>query len=149
MRGLFRILTIVLVFGSTVSILNAQKDVSAVISEANDRFETFFNDGDADGVASLYTVDARLMPPNHAVIEGRANIRDFWGGFIAAGVKLELSTISALAYGKTAIEEGAAKVYADGTLVDEAKYVLEWRKVNGEWQIHKDIFSSINPLPGQ
>ena len=129
--------------------LSAQKDVSAVISAANDRWEAAFNDSNAEALANLYTENGRLLPPNFQVIEGREGIEKFWGQVVAPGVTCELTTISAMAYGKTAIEEGVGKIFAEGNVVDDVKYILEWKKVDGEWQIHKDMWSSNNPPPQQ
>jgi uncharacterized protein (TIGR02246 family) len=54
-----------------------------------------FNHGDAAGVASLYTENARLLPPTHDIVEGRRAIEEFWDGLLKAGVtghRLELIT---------------------------------------------------------
>ena len=143
----FRTLTMALAIGLACTQLTAQKVVSAEVTQANDRWEAFFNNGDAAGIASLYTEDGTLLPPNHDVVMGRDQIAAFWGGVVAPGVTVELTTVVAMAKGKMAIEEGRARVLANGNVVDEAKYMLEWKKVNGDWQIHRDIWSSNNPLP--
>ena len=38
----------------------------------------FFNKGDFDGVASLYTADATAFPPASAMVKGRAAIGAMW-----------------------------------------------------------------------
>jgi uncharacterized protein (TIGR02246 family) len=42
------------------------------------RVEQALNHKDAAAVASLYTQDATVMPPNAAAIKGRAAIESFW-----------------------------------------------------------------------
>ena len=43
----------------------------------------FFNKGDFDGVASLYTVDATAFPPGSAMVKGRTAIGAMWKGMAA------------------------------------------------------------------
>ena len=142
-----RMLTIALAMFLGVAAINAQKDVSAVMQKGNDKWAELFNSGDAKGLASLYTEDAHLMPPNHPVVAGRAAIEEFWTAVMSFGLTAKLTTKKAEAYGKVAVEEGSGVLYAGDAVVDEIKYVLEWKKVKGEWKINKDIYSSNNPLP--
>jgi len=127
----------------------SQKDVSAAIQAANDRWGAFFTSGDAAGLASLYTDDGRLLPPNHPVVTGHKNIQAFWGALMQAGIRAEVKTITALASGSTAVEEGMVKIYAGDMMVDELKYVVIWKKIKGNWMIHQDIWNSSNPAPGE
>jgi uncharacterized protein (TIGR02246 family) len=63
------------------------------IASAYEAWNEAFNRGDAGAVASLYTENARLLPPTHDVIEGRQAIEEFWDGLLKAGVtghRLEL-----------------------------------------------------------
>jgi ketosteroid isomerase-like protein len=50
----------------------------ANIEAANTRWTEFFNKGDFDGVASLYTVDAIAFPPGSGMVKGRAAIGAMW-----------------------------------------------------------------------
>ena len=56
------------------------------IRSAYEAWNEAFNRGDAGAVASLYTEDAKLLPPTHDVIEGRRAIEEFWNGLFKAGV---------------------------------------------------------------
>src|ERR1700738_336032 len=55
----------------------------ADIEAANAKWVEFFNKGDFDGVASLYTVDASAFPPGSAMVKGRAAIGAMWKGMAA------------------------------------------------------------------
>ncbi len=127
----------------------AQKDVSADIQEANDNFMNLFNAGDVDQFVTIYTDDARLLPPNSPVVTGKENLKAFWGGMMAAGITPKLTTVSATGHGKTAIEEGVVEILAGDQVVDNAKYLVIWKKVKGEWKMHQDIWNSSNPQPPQ
>jgi uncharacterized protein (TIGR02246 family) len=65
----------------------SESDIRKIVSEANDRWNSAFNGGDAAAVAALYTADGTVLPHTHDVIKGTAAIADFWAGLISAGVK--------------------------------------------------------------
>jgi len=123
------------------------KDVSSEISAMNDAFMEAFNNGDMEAVAQKYTEDAKLFPENSDIVQGRETIRKFWGGATDMGVKkASLKTVTAEAYGNTAIEEGTYTLYADGDMaIDKGKYIVIWEKVDGNWLIKRDIWNSSNP----
>ena len=131
---------------------NAQKpvDVSNEIMAANESFMAALSEGDVDAIVSHYTDNARVMPPNLPLIEGKENIRGMWEATLAmGGMDLKVKTLTAEAFKKTAIEEGVYKVHApDGQVVDEGKYIVIWKKVEGKWLLHQDIFNSNRPAPG-
>ncbi len=56
------------------------------IESAYGAWDGAFNRGDAKALASLYSENARLLPPAHDVIEGRQAIEPFWGGMFKAGM---------------------------------------------------------------
>lgn len=124
-------------------------DVSSDIREANKSFTEAFNTGGIDAMAQLYTENGRLFPPNSEMIEGRENIKAFWSGAGEMGVaKAQLETISAEAFGNTAIEEGRYTLFAEGDIViDEGKYIVIWKKVDGKWLLDRDIWNTSYPMP--
>jgi uncharacterized protein (TIGR02246 family) len=63
---------------------DALKDVAR---RSHDAWNTAFNRGDPGAVAALYTDEATVLPPTHAIIKGTAAIRDFWQGLVAAGFR--------------------------------------------------------------
>jgi uncharacterized protein (TIGR02246 family) len=118
--------------------------------EANDKaFTAAFNNGDAAAVAAMYGTDAKLLPPNGPIVEGRANIQTFWAGGISAGLKMvSLTPVDVTVAGNLAIETGkyVTNVPAGGaTVTDEGKYVVVWRREGRGWKIIRDIFNSDKP----
>lgn len=112
-------------------------------------FSEAFNKGDANAVAKFYTSTAKIYPQNDKVIEGQEAIEDFWRHAMNLGVKNGLfETVKAETVGNITIEEGRYKLYAKGDiLVDQGKYIVTWKKVDGKWKLHNDIFNTSKPAP--
>ncbi len=51
--------------------------VTDSIASANQAFMTAFGDGDAAGMAALYTTEGQLAPPNSDVVGGAEGIAGF------------------------------------------------------------------------
>jgi len=67
-------LVVALFFGLIVPAIAQKANIEAV----NAKWMEFFNKGDFDGVASLYTADANAFPPGSAMVKGRAAIGAMW-----------------------------------------------------------------------
>ena len=112
-------------------------------------FETTYNQGDLAAHAALYTEDATLMPPDSAVITGRAGIQQFWQSVRDSGVgRVALSTQQVDASGDMAAEVGTAELTVrspDGqSSIVPLKYVVVWkRQGGGPWMMAVDIWNSL------
>ena len=119
-------------------------DIMDEIRSANQNFERNFADGNAEGMASLYTSDGMLLPPGAAVQEGSKAIQGFWQMVMNLGVKrAQLSTVQVDKQNDMAVEMGNYKLSGgDNQLIDEGKYIVVWKKQNGDWKLHKDIWNT-------
>lgn len=109
---------------------------------------------DAAAIAELYTEDGAVMPPNAPIGKGRAAIQQTWAsmigtpGFDLAIVPEEILVSSS---GDMAFDRGTYRVTVapDGAAqTDTGKYVVVWRKIDGEWKAAADIFNSDLPASG-
>ena len=105
------------------------------------------NGGDAAGVAAHYTVDAALLPPDAARIDGREGIQGVWQGHINADVRdVAMTTLEVDVFGDVANEVGTISATApsedgDRTQLD-GKYVAVWKRSgDGTWRLHRDIWN--------
>lgn len=120
-------------------------DVRPQIDAANLRFSERFNAGDFEGAAlGVYTADARVLPPGAAAIAGRAEIAAFWRAAAEAlGItEVRLTTLEYDVHGETAHEIGRAELkVAGGTQEAVGKYVVIWKREDGEWRWDVDIWN--------
>lgn len=119
------------------------------IAEANLAFETAVSKLDSVGLANLYTTDTKWMNPNAPTVEGRTALvsrfsQDFKAGI--AGVKL--TTVEVWGDENYVTEEGNYKIFAkDGSQIDNGKYLILWKRVDGKLMFHRDIYNSDLPTP--
>jgi uncharacterized protein (TIGR02246 family) len=113
------------------------------IAGVNRQFEAAARNGDLDAIASLYTVDAMALPPDGPIVKGQDSIKQMWGSVAQQlGLKeVRLNTLNFEQEGDTGHEVGEATLsLAGGTAV--VKYVVVWKKVEGQWRLHRDIWNS-------
>jgi len=122
-------------------------DVQGFITTANEKFMAVFSRGDTAGLATLYTENGQLMPTNSDFVTGREAIREFWQVSIDRGVRaMKLETVEVDGHGHTAIEVGRYTVLGEGErILDNGKYIVIWKQVDGQWKLHRDIFNSSKP----
>jgi uncharacterized protein (TIGR02246 family) len=115
----------------------------ADIAAVNRQFEDAARKGDLDWLASLYTADAIALPPDGPIVKGRDNIKQMWGALAQqVGLKdVRLDTLDFEQAGDTGHEVGEATLtLSSGTAV--MKFVVVWKKVEGQWRLHRDIWNT-------
>ena len=103
--------------------------------------------GDSTAMAAHYSSDAIVMPSNSEPVIGK-DILSFWGGALRMGVKdLKLDITDISGDGDIYVETGNLELFgADNKLLDRGKYIVVWKKENGNWKMYRDIWNSNLPL---
>lgn len=82
------------------------------------------------------------------MVSGRDNIKKFWQAAIdTMGVKaVKLQTIDFEPLGDTGFEIGRARLEfaSAGAQAVDVKYVVLWKRENGEWKWHVDMWSPVS-----
>jgi len=91
-----------------------------------------------------------LLPAGTDFISGKEKIAGFWQAVMDMGIKrAKLEIIETEQHGDTAIEMSRYRLSgADGELMDEGKYIVVWKQVDGSWKLHRDIWTSSVPPQG-
>jgi uncharacterized protein (TIGR02246 family) len=145
-----RQLLITLLIICAASIAEGQQSARRAIEANTKQFTEAFNKGDAAAVANMYTMGARVLPPNGEMVEGRANIQKFWQGAMSAGMKMvSLETVHVETQGNLAVEIGRYTLTMPGaggtTTTDKGKYVVVWKREGQSWKLAVDIFNTSIP----
>lgn len=79
---------------------------------------------------------------------GKPAIQAFWQGAIDMGVaEAVLETVDLEADGDTAWEVGNGVLKdKDGGVIDKVKYIVLWKREQGVWKWHRDIWNSSQPV---
>ena len=119
------------------------------IKEANRNFEKYIKMGDSVSFAkNCYTIDGHYMAPNLPAVVGRKAIQTACHQTLSAGVsEIKLHTIEIWGDENGITEEGTLEVYVKGgKMVDKGKYLVLWKKEDGMWKLHRDLFNSDMPM---
>jgi uncharacterized protein (TIGR02246 family) len=125
-------------------------EVRDAIAAGNEKFMAAFGQGDAAGLAALYTEKGQILPPNGDFVTGKEAIRGFWQALFDMGIKVaELEIVEVEGHGDTAIEVSKYTLKGEGgQVLDKGKYIIIWKQEEGQWKLHRDIFNSSMPAPG-
>lgn len=128
--------------------MSAQANLLEEITAANRRFMDLFEQSNTSGVAACYTDDAQFLIPHMEMIRGRAAIEAVFKVTSGQGHTLQFDTLelegnedSALAIGQYTRRDGS------GATLDRGKYMVIWKRVAGEWRIHRDMVCTSLPKP--
>lgn len=122
-------------------------DVHKAIVSADETFMNTFIQGDAAGIAALYTENGQFLPPNGDFVMGRQAIQATFQAFMDSGIKaIKLETLEVEGYGDTATEVGRYTLEdAGGQVLDKGKFIVIWKQESGQWKLHRDIINTSMP----
>ena len=112
-------------------------------------FSKAYVEGDYDAIADSYSEDGKIMPAGARIIEGKEAIKKRW--MVTDGSKIlnheinpsEIFFLGNYAYdygyynGKTESSDGRISTW-------KGKYVIVWKKIDGNWKIYLDIWNRVN-----
>ncbi len=121
----------------------------ATLRAATPAWMAAFNADDAAAIAATMTEDGMLLPPNAEPVSGREAIESFWRGFIDTGAEAALRLTQVTLDGDLGVKFGEYDLMdAEGEIFDTGKWMEVWTRVDGEWQLHRDIWNSNLPVDG-
>ncbi|HEX9161591.1 MAG TPA: DUF4440 domain-containing protein [Thermoanaerobaculia bacterium] len=128
-------------------------DADKAIRAADVQLAAGMHAGNTDQAIAMYSDSAVLMPPNMPAMTGRDAIRQFFTGFVSAfNVDATFTPDDITQSGDLASERGHYEMTvtpkAGGPAAkDSGKYVVVWRKLNGQWRAVSDIYNSNVAMP--
>ena len=143
MRIILTVLAII-VFTSSFA---QNKEKEAILDQAK-QFSEYLMKGERDKVVKMYTSDAKIFPSNRDILEGEG-LANYWNPFEPSEWSTtyhRITPIEVKVWGDEAYDYG----YYEGTSSNgdetsdwRGKYVIIWRKIDGEWKIYLDIWNRI------
>lgn len=123
------------------------EDIELILKNI-EQFSQYYMNGDYDKLANAYTQDGKILPPNTKIIEGRDAIRKRW--VLPEGVEIphhkitpkEIKIVGDYAY-DLGYYEGKSRRPNGDEFPFKGKYVIVWKKVEGDWKIYLDMWNSV------
>ena len=113
-----------------------------------DVWQSAYDSKDAAAIAAVYSEDAALLPPNVKTLTGRDEIEAMFTMFYENGLHVQITDSETYAEGDIGYKIGTfIMTTADGSILDEGKYTEIWRRLDGQWMLHRDMFNSNLPVP--
>ncbi len=127
---------------------NEKSDLD-IIKENSVKFSKAYMDGDVDTLVSLYTDDGMIFPNNRKILSGKKLLESYWT--LPEDVKTLHHKVTAeeiIIENDTAYDYG---YYEGKTLTKDnkevswqGKYVIVWKKIDGDWKIYLDIWNNVS-----
>lgn len=121
--------------------------IGIIIDRANANYAQRFTREDAAYYDSLYTADAKIMPPEGKAIMGRDRIREFYyAGGRNKTTKITIQKSSLQGTKSYLIEEGSYDFpNSRGGSFDKGKFIAIWKKEKGYWKLFREIWNTDLP----
>jgi len=138
---------LILVLLTFASYAQDKTSAAKAIAAANTEFEKAHLRGDAKAIAAQYTEDAQLLWEGRDIIKGRNAIEAEWRKDMGGpGRKATITLLEVEEHGEWAFETSKFLVTApDGKVIYDGKYICIWKRVDGQWKIHRDIGNKSTP----
>lgn len=119
-----------------------------IIKKNSMAFSKAYMDGDVDALVNLYTDDGKIFPNNRMIMAGTSDLKKYWTmpeGFKTLHHKVtpdEIHIENDIAYdygyyeGKTLTKDKKESSW-------QGKYLIVWKKIEGDWKIYLDIWNSV------
>ncbi|GAB5565656.1 MAG: hypothetical protein Wins2KO_27190 [Winogradskyella sp.] len=127
---------------------NEKSDLD-IIKENSVKFSEAYMDGDVDTLVSIYTDDGMIFPNNRKILGGKKLLESYWT--LPDDVKTLHHKVTAeeiIIENDTAYDYG---YYEGKTLTKDnkevswqGKYVIVWKKIDGDWKIYLDIWNNVS-----
>lgn len=153
---MLRPLAVAIVLASTVGPAAAQTvDLAAEEAAVRARSAEIVaaeDEKNVDAAVAFYLEDAIVQAPDAPPVNGRAAIRDFYTQMVTipyTDLSSDPVDIQVAASGDMAFEHGINRLTLPspdgGSVTEVGKYLLVWKKVDGEWRIAALSFSMDEP----
>ncbi len=120
-----------------------------VIKNIIKNFSKFYVAGDTKSLIECYTTDGKILPDGYGILKGEKELFDYWKR--PEHVQIlehkahphEITIIDDMAY-DYGTYEGISMVNNENVYYWKGKYLIVWKKIDGNWKIYLDIWNRIN-----
>lgn len=147
MKHLIIFTLVLLIF--TLPLSAQKKGDAAAVEGLIEKYQNSLNEGSLEGVLSVFSTHAVVMPPNAPPAENEAAIKDRYTGIMNSNIDIQMS-LKEVVYGKNiaygwlmssgSIDDGNGRSEID------SKSLIVFVREGDVWKIDKYMFSGNKPL---
>jgi ketosteroid isomerase-like protein len=128
---------------TTAATTDATTAATAEVTAAVRVFMDYVNQGNLESMLAMYSDEASILPPSGNSLYGRSAFTPFWQHMIEnvgfGNVQYTIEKLEKLSE-DTVAEMTQFQVDLAGQPT-QGKYVVIWKKQQGQWKLHIDIFN--------
>jgi ketosteroid isomerase-like protein len=128
---------------NAISSIENRSVIDCEIRAAVDRFMTIFKRGNAKEIVATYSQNPVVAAPFGDVVRGQSELLVFWQGVLdGPGMVLQsYDVIDVQPLGDGFAAETTRFVATIGGQRTEGKYLVVWKREDGQWKLHLDAFN--------
>lgn len=120
--------------------LITKDEMKQIIIKKYENVRVTLKNGDPNYVVNIHTANAVQFLANGTEVVGIVALKAFYEKVATLGIDIKsIPTTIELLSNDTAFETGIFTSTSKTGKVSSAKYIIIWKKVNGDWKIHKAI----------
>lgn len=106
--------------------------------------QTRYNSSDPKGAAELFTDDGAILQEFAPPVRGKAAITYYLQEGLQKKLQYWVSSEGSMASGNIAYDQGNYRVRNINEMrdVESGKYIIIYKKINGQWKIFRDIYNT-------
>ena len=146
MRGLLKRVIQVAAVAVLMAACEKQPDVlpEAVLAA----YQSAVNDGDGAKIASFFTDDAAVLPPNAPAVIGRPALDAYYKATASGGYLVQTTAGGTIAADGYVVLRTAYNVFGKShDIVETGKGIELWKKTAGTWKLYWVMWSEDKPPP--
>lgn len=138
-------LLLIAIVGISQNFVGNAEDIKQIQDKAAN-FSTYIINGDVESIGQSYTLDAKIFAGNRDIIQGREDIESYWmprkeyktTRHVLASHEIKVIGDEAYDYG---VYEGTSQGPEGEQFQFRGKYVVVWKKIDGNWLMYLDIWN--------
>ena len=138
------ILITALLFLFTITLSAQKKGDAAAVEGLIEKYQNSLNEGSIEGVLSVFSSNAVVLPPNAPPATDRAAIEGRYSGIMSSDIDIQMS-LKEVVYGKNIaygwLMSTGSIDGSDGRSTIDSKSLVVFVREDGTWKIDKYMFS--------
>ncbi len=143
MKNVFSLSLLIFLISFSLIAQTDPAEVEDIIHEKTETMVQALYEGNLESFASIFAEDATMKLTGTEPFVGREAIAEAHKPMTENAMQLELNSEEFFHPGDYVTETGSYQIFtAEGQEADFGNFMTLWKKIDGDWQIFRDVISS-------